>query len=161
MPANKDRLYIALFARGGKATMPGKEDTHHWAILIGSKAATNAGSSVQYHAKERISQEGKSEFFFEEHDASAQMLLILRGIPVSQNVSGWNCVSWVKEALEVVDADTQALASTRVCDWGRVRDAAIEYCQRKKDQHRFDGKGDYDMGVIPTYDLMVGRGLIF
>ena len=27
MPQNKDRLYVALYARGGSATMPGKEDT--------------------------------------------------------------------------------------------------------------------------------------
>jgi hypothetical protein len=27
MPSNKDRLYVALYARGGAPTMPGKEDT--------------------------------------------------------------------------------------------------------------------------------------
>lgn len=28
MPSNKARLYVALFARGGAAKMPGKEDTY-------------------------------------------------------------------------------------------------------------------------------------
>ena len=28
---------------------------------------------------------------------------------------------------------------------GRVRDGAMNYCQRKKDQHRFDGQGSYDL----------------
>lgn len=27
MPSNKDRLYVALYAHGGKPTMLGKEDT--------------------------------------------------------------------------------------------------------------------------------------
>ncbi|GFF60315.1 hypothetical protein IFM51744_10270 [Aspergillus udagawae] len=27
MPSNKDHLYVALYARGGNPTMPGKEDT--------------------------------------------------------------------------------------------------------------------------------------
>lgn len=28
MPSNKDRLYVALFARGGAPKMPGLEDTY-------------------------------------------------------------------------------------------------------------------------------------
>lgn len=28
MPSNKDRLYITLYARGGGAIMPSKEDTY-------------------------------------------------------------------------------------------------------------------------------------
>jgi hypothetical protein len=28
MPSNKDRLYVALYARGGAAKMPGGEDTY-------------------------------------------------------------------------------------------------------------------------------------
>ena len=28
MPSNKDRLYVALYARGGTALMSGKEDTY-------------------------------------------------------------------------------------------------------------------------------------
>lgn len=27
MPSDKDRLYVALYARGGRAVMPGLEDT--------------------------------------------------------------------------------------------------------------------------------------
>jgi hypothetical protein len=32
MPPNKDRLYIALYARAGKARMPGKEDTYAYLV---------------------------------------------------------------------------------------------------------------------------------
>jgi hypothetical protein len=48
---------------------------------------------------------------------------------------GWNCVFWVKEALEMLKADPKALG-TSVVEWEKVRSEAMGYCQRKKDQHR-------------------------
>ncbi|RAK78847.1 uncharacterized protein BO72DRAFT_476338 [Aspergillus fijiensis CBS 313.89] len=174
VPSNKDRLYVALYARGGKARMPGKEDTYHWAVHTGPKSPTEQRLGVRYHTKERLTVEGKSEFIFEESEVSPQMVLvriaiakildqdraveILRSTAIRQNATEWNCVSWVQEALGVLNVDSRALG-TRTLDWVRVRDAAMEYCQRKKDQHRLDGKGDCDMGAVPTYDLMVGREL--
>ena len=62
-------------------------------------------------------------------------------------------MSWVKEALEKLKADTKALG-TSVIEWGRVRSEAMGYCQRKKDQHRFDGQGNFYMSKVPTFDLM-------
>ena len=59
----------------------------------------------------------------------------------------------MKEALEALQADGKALG-TAVTEWGRVRDVAMNYCQKKKDAHRFDGKGDYDMKKAATYDLI-------
>ncbi|PYI06130.1 hypothetical protein BO78DRAFT_461497 [Aspergillus sclerotiicarbonarius CBS 121057] len=53
MPSNKDRLYVALYARGGAPTMPGKEDTYHWTLIIGPKIKTQGKMGVQYHAKEK------------------------------------------------------------------------------------------------------------
>jgi len=49
---------MALYARGGSATMPGKEDTYHWALIVGPKVEVDkSGAMVEgtrYHAKERI-----------------------------------------------------------------------------------------------------------
>jgi hypothetical protein len=45
-------------------------------------------------------------------------------------------------------------------EWGAVRDAAMEYCQRKKDQHRFDGKGKFDTSRVSTFDLIEGKETI-
>ncbi|RAH87404.1 hypothetical protein BO86DRAFT_394206 [Aspergillus japonicus CBS 114.51] len=172
MPSKKDRLYVALYVRGGKARMPGKEDTYHWALHIGPKDPNSPSLGVRYHAKERLTVEGKSEFIFEESEVSPQMVLvrvavakivdkdraveILRNTAIGQDSPGWNCVSWVQEALGMLSPDSRALGA-RMPDWERVRDAVMDYCQRKKDQHRFDGNGDFDMSFIPTYDLMVGR----
>ncbi|RMZ90940.1 hypothetical protein DV736_g1832, partial [Chaetothyriales sp. CBS 134916] len=80
----------------------------------------------------------------------------LRHTPIKQGQPGWNCVSWVKEALESLDANQTALG-TRVTAWETVRNEAMAYCQRKRDQHRFDGQGDFDMSKVPTFDLIEGK----
>ncbi|KAL4982938.1 hypothetical protein BDW68DRAFT_191726 [Aspergillus falconensis] len=64
-----------------------------------------------------------------------------------------------KEALEGLNADTKSLG-TSVTEWSRVRNAAVDYCQRKKDQHRFDGQGNFGMRKVPTYDLMEQKEII-
>jgi hypothetical protein len=128
--------------------------------------------AVRYHAKERPKLGGGSEWFFEEREcplAPTSMLLvrivigkvmdgsrvveILRATPIRQGLPGWNCVSWVQEALETLGADPKALG-TNVTDWAKVRNQAMGYCQQKKDQHRFDGQGNFDMRKVPTFDLM-------
>lgn len=53
----------------------------------------------------------------------------------------------------MLKADPKALG-TSVVKWEKVRSEAMEYCQRKKDQHRFDGQGNFDMRKVPTYDAM-------
>lgn len=127
---------------------------------------------MRYHAKERPKQGGGSEWYFEERDCplaptnmllvrimiakvedNGQLISILRNTPIRQGEQGWNCVLWIKEALEKLEADGKTLG-TSVIEWGRVRDGVMTYCQRKKDQHRFDGKGNFDMNKVPTYDLI-------
>ncbi|KAF7509587.1 hypothetical protein GJ744_007625 [Endocarpon pusillum] len=49
---------------------------------------------------------------------------------------------------------------TSVLEWESVRDEAMKYCQRKQDQHRFDGQGLYDSSKAPTYDLVEGKETI-
>lgn len=127
---------------------------------------------MRYHAKERLQQGGGSEWFFEERETPltpTSMLLvrvmigkiekkdrlldIMRRTPIRQDQPGWNCVEWVKEVLEAFRSDGKTLG-TSIIEWGKVRDAAMGYVQSKKDQHRFDGQGNFDMGKIPTYDLI-------
>ncbi|KAJ0414784.1 hypothetical protein BJY00DRAFT_305322 [Aspergillus carlsbadensis] len=168
MPSNKDRLYVALYARGGQARMPGKEDTYHWAFIIGPKVEPQGGTGVRYHAKERPTLGGGSERYFEQLEctlAQTSMLLvrvviakvmdrsrvadIFRSTPIRQGQPGWNCVS----------GDSRALG-TNVTDWAKVRNQAMAYCQQKKDQHRFDGRGNFDMGKVPTFDLMEMKEIV-
>ncbi|KAJ5296010.1 hypothetical protein N7508_010831 [Penicillium antarcticum] len=176
MPSNKDRLYVALYVRGGKATMPNKEDTYHWGLIVGPKVETDNKTGVRYHAKERI-KIGGSEWQFEESPcplSADSMLLVrimvgkvanvphlietLRGTPIRGGQSGWNCISWVKEALKGL-AEEKTLG-TCVLDWTKVRDESMAYCQRKKDEHRFDGLGKFDMKKPATYDLLTEKDII-
>ena len=64
-----------------------------------------------------------------------------------------------KEVLEGLKAGGKA-RGTSILEWERVRDGAMNYCQRKKDQHRFDGQGSYDSSKVPTYDLIEGKETI-
>ena len=82
----------------------------------------------------------------------------LRAIPIRQNLQGWNCVAWVKEALESLNADATALC-TRV-DWETMRTETMEYCQKKTDQNRFDGQGSFDLAKAPTYDSIKRKEII-
>lgn len=82
-----------------------------------------------------------------------RLTAILRNTPIKQGQPGWNCVWWVKEALERVKDDGKALG-TSVLEWEKVKDGAMCFCQKKKDEHRFDGKGNFDMGRAATYDLI-------
>lgn len=78
---------------------------------------------------------------------------VLRQIPIRQGQEGWNCVSWVREALAALEASKNVLGTSAI-GWEAVRDAAMSYCQQKKEQHRFDGKGNFDTSQIPTFDLL-------
>lgn len=133
---------------------------------------------MRYHAKERPKQTGGTEWVFEEREcplAPTSMLLvrimigkvenkskltgILQETPVKNGTEGWNCVFWVMEALEKLEADGKALG-TSVTAWESVRDSAMTYCQSKKDQHRFDGKGSFDMSKVLIYDLIKRKEIV-
>ncbi|KAF4987522.1 hypothetical protein FDECE_15397 [Fusarium decemcellulare] len=181
MPSDKDRLYVALYARGGSATMPGGEDRYHWALLVGPKTEDQDSRGMRFHAKEGlalVNGQGQSVWSFEEREigmAPTAMILvrvmvakiknrdrvlsILRGLPIRGGEAGWNCVAWVKEALEALQRDGKALGTSRV-DWETVRDAAMQYAREKEAAHRFDGQagsGQFDVRKVPTWDLLTGR----
>jgi hypothetical protein len=88
---------------------------------------------------------------------------ILRNIPVRPEVPGWNCVDWVKEALQVVTSDGKTLDSTSIPTWDSIRDTAMKYVNSKKTAHRFDGQapdGQYNSRKVATWDMMEGKELI-
>ncbi|EGP83554.1 uncharacterized protein MYCGRDRAFT_96713 [Zymoseptoria tritici IPO323] len=177
MPSNKDRIYIALYARGGEPQMPGLEDKYHWGIIVGPKSDASDAQGRRFHAKEQMTiNDGRAEssWQFEERAISmapTAMILVrvvvgkvantkrmqdvLESTPIRGAEPGWNCVAWVQEALERLQADGKALG-TSATDWKSVRDAAMNYVEHKKAQHRFDGNGQFDNTKVPTWDLIEG-----
>lgn len=86
---------------------------------------------------------------------------ILQSVPLRPDEKGWNCVGWVKEALEMLGEDDKALG-TRAILWETVRDTAPSYCDGKKEAHRFDGKAQppVDTTWAPTFSLTSGKEVI-
>jgi len=132
---------------------------------------------MRYHVKEIMTPSGWT-WVFDEQDiplAPTGMLLvrimvgkventarlssIIHDIPIRQGLPDWNCVTWVQEGLQKLQIDKEAMG-TSILEWDKVRDGAMEYCQRKKNEHRFDGQGSYDPRKAPTYDLVVGKETI-
>lgn len=145
---------------------------YHWGIILGPKTETEGNTGMRFHAKESITEEGVSAWVFEEKESSltatsmvlvrvmiakvrnrARLISILRNVPMRPDVPGWNCIGWVKEALELLEKDGKVLG-TSVAEWRTVRNAAMDYCQLKRDEHRFDGTVQFDMRIMPTYDLL-------
>jgi hypothetical protein len=58
----------------------------------------------------------------------------------------------VEEALLHVE-NSKGIVGTSVVDWKIVRDTAMSYSQRKRDEHRFDGSVEFRRDRVPTFDL--------
>ncbi|KAH8777366.1 hypothetical protein F5883DRAFT_409224 [Diaporthe sp. PMI_573] len=186
-PSNKDRLYIALYARGGDSVMSGGEDKYHWALLVGPKHEDSNSKGKRFHVKETMTTvDGRtqSRWVFEERDIgmnpTAMILVrviigkvanlervasVLREVPVRDNQSGWNCVWWLREALDMLRADAKALSGGRssAAGWKEAGEAAMEFVKGKEREHRFDGKaapGWFDMSRVATYDLLRGEEVV-
>jgi hypothetical protein len=130
---------------------------------------------MRFHARERINVSGSSEGFVWVYDEESielvptGMLLcriiigkvedidrlrsIFQRTPIRAGTPGWNCVEWVKEAVESAMRDGKALA-TSAKNWREVRNAAMWYVEKKKADHRFDGTKVYDNTKAATWDLL-------
>lgn len=145
---------------------------------MGPKSDKNEGRGARYHARNHATAEADSVWTFEEVRTSlmpTQMILVriliakientdrlaqlLREVPVKQGQQDWNCVSWVKEALSQLEV-SNGILGTSVIQWEAVRNAAMSYCQRKRDQRRFDSGTGYDTTRVPTFDLIQGKETI-
>jgi len=98
---------------------------------------SNEGRGMRYHAKQAITGPGTVEWVFGKKKTSllatsallVRVLIakvenrdrlesILRNVPTRQDIAGWNCIGWVKEALQSLEADRKALG-TGVTEWTR------------------------------------------
>ncbi|KAM4054575.1 hypothetical protein HRG_005411 [Hirsutella rhossiliensis] len=145
MPSEKDRLYIALYARGGAPTMAGLEDTYHWAFIVGPKTESSNSRGSRFHAKEGL--------VFAGDPPTAQASADFERTPLRPDQEGWNCVGWIKEALQAAIGDGRALG-TCARDWESVRDTVMWYVEAKKAAHRFDGTVPYDPTKAATWDML-------
>ncbi|KAK6603900.1 hypothetical protein H4I95_05803 [Botrytis cinerea] len=159
MPSGKHRLYIALYARGGKPKMPEKEDTYHWGLIVGPKKRLKIHEGRVFTPRRFSTQMLLVRVMVAKIENYDRMLQILRAIPIRSKDEGWNCVGWVREALVELQNDGKTLG-TAVIEWTTVRDAAMNYYQKKKDEHRFDGVVEWKTTKVATFDLIDGKEII-
>lgn len=93
-----------------------------------------------------------------------RLAAVLRDVPVRDNQSGWNCVWWLREALDMLRADGKALSGkSPASEWEQAGEAALGFVRRKEREHRFDGRaapGWFDMSRVATYDLLSGEEVV-
>ncbi|KAK5998887.1 hypothetical protein PT974_01271 [Cladobotryum mycophilum] len=159
-----------------------ESNRYHWALLTGPKGdvPNRPQDRGVYHVKERLVIEGdppvptpKWQYIqaAEEHGILLvrvlvgkvknleRLLELFRNSPLRPDVTGWNCVYWVKEALETAAKDSNVLASC-VGNWQIVRDTAMRYVEEKKEAHRFDGQGQFDASQTATWDLLANKEIV-
>ena len=84
---------------------------------------------------------------------------VLKEVPVVRGDPSWNCVEWVRTALEALEADKGAMGTSQF-DWGVIRETAMKYCREKRDAGRFQSGTAYDTSRPPTFDLLEGKELL-
>ncbi|RMY64594.1 hypothetical protein D0863_09719 [Hortaea werneckii] len=157
---------------------------YHWSIIVGPKVETPGSKGTMFHAMEKIALvDGKaqSSWEFQERTTSmgaTRMILVrirvgkvasmerlssvLRSTKIKGTEPGWNCVAWVKEALESLKDDGKALGTSKI-DWVSIRDTAMRYVEQKKLQHRFDGtanSGEFNHLKVATWDCLEGKEVV-
>ena len=141
--------------------------------MVGPKIESGDKHGTRHHAKEIITANGV-QWIYEKKDVSLaptsmqlirvvigkvedkhRLQSVLRQIPIRAETPGWNCVAWVKEALQQLERDGRALG-TSVTAWQSVRDTAMWYCEHKTSEGRFTAEG-YNPQKCPTYDIIEGK----
>lgn len=176
MPAsNKDRLYVALYARGGQ-----DPNTYHWAIIVGPKEEVEGGRGYRYHVRQRLdpARPGRLIWAYESLEiplAQTSMLLgrimiakitdkaqirsTLAAVRAIQDDPSWTCRIWVKDAITALEADGKSLG-TRITKWTTIEQNANNYIRQKRQQRRYDGSGSWVSGTVPTFDLLENREIV-
>jgi hypothetical protein len=150
---------------------------YHWAMQIGPKAEVEGSQGKLYPAKETLTATGYV-WGMEERGTTmlatnmqlvrvligkvedrSRLETIFRKVPIRKDQPGWNCVGWIKEALEDLGANGKALGAS-VTDWQQVRNMAMQYIERKKREHRFDGTANFDMRRPATFDMLENKETI-
>ena len=168
MVSGKQRLYIALYARGGTG--------YHWELLVGPKDESDSSQGKRYHVRERFDPAtGRNRWDYQGLEIpmqpTGQLLVritiakvekpnrleqLLSQVVLVQDDPNWRCRHWVRDGLLALKTDGKSLGTAQL-DWDYLESMVNWFVELKKSQHRFDGQGDWNMMKVPTYDVLEGR----
>ncbi|KAK5045604.1 hypothetical protein LTR84_008973 [Exophiala bonariae] len=182
---DKPRLYIVLYPRGGSSPTSSFRndlncDAYHWSVVVGPQTAIRINQGTRYHVAHLDQEAGK--YLFEDQDVAsnpalqaglirvtvakvtdeARLQSILRSIPIRQDDTAFNCLTWVREAFVKLHQDGKSLKSyLKEDDWGAVESCARKYCRRKRDIGRWTEdrvpRGLWNMDKISTFNFWENR----
>ncbi|KAF0327542.1 hypothetical protein GQ607_005086 [Colletotrichum asianum] len=154
---------------------------YHWALMIGPKHETHDSHGWRCHARERLVSEGNPpvdrvvwNYECDEIPLIPTSMILVRVVVAKvkntekllskfdnttpRQEENYNRVKWVQEAYDMALGAKLALG-TSAGDWSLVRDTAMWYVEKKKLEHRFDGRVQYDSSQIPTWDMLENKEL--
>lgn len=88
-------------------------------------------------------------------EKNSRLKEILRNVLIRDSITSQNCVYQVVEALKRLQEDSKAIGTSEL-DQTKLRNIAIAYIKRKKQEYRFDGRGSFDINKPAIYDLLEG-----
>jgi len=168
MVSGKQRLYIALYARGGAG--------YHWAFITGPKDESDSSEGKRYHLRERYDPvTGRNRWHYEGLDIpmqpTGQLLVrimiakiekpkrleqILSRVTLVQDDPNWRCRHWVRDGVLELKADGNTLGTAQL-DWNYLESTVNWFVELKKSQHRFDGQRSWNTMKVPTYDTLENK----
>ena len=178
MPSNKPRLYLALYARSKHP------DSYHYALHVSPKetpSSLESYTTTKYHCKNIIERDANGKVHTPWAYESTLIKLtteprllvrVLLGkvhnesklrdafsqVPVVQRDKKFNCVEWVRLALQAVAGrEGDMMEDSWKVDWEPLRKTAVEFVERLKKQGRWDVgyTGDTALPTIDTDGRMI------
>ena len=169
---DKPRLYIALTPRCSTFSHTGANcDSYHWNLLVGPKSPSRDTAGTRHHVEHASGPDHR--YLYVADDAqyfpSPQSIIVritvakivdttrleavLRHVPVHQDDTSWNCLSWIRDAFLRVLEDEQRCVKGYVeaKDWKGIERRTREYARKKRDERRPAGES------IPTWNFWENR----
>jgi hypothetical protein len=124
--------------------------------LVVANDVNGSTKALRLHARNYLSGPESVTWFFEEIRVQAKgtskllatiplgeivdmdhLLEILRDTPIHQGEVNWNCVSWIRKALDDLSHDSTAITLGALArDWPTLRDSAMEAAAQKAVQYQ-------------------------
>jgi hypothetical protein len=144
-----DRLYLALYTRDNFIpSLLESDDRYHWALLLVPSIIDNLvkpNQATRFHIRNYHSGPHHTNWLYEEIGVDATgtpklltqnligdvvdvegLLELIRDLPIVQTTEGWDCVGWLRSALNAIEEDGHVISvASGEASWERLRKLAL------------------------------------